>query len=41
MIDKLIALLKVLVEGRFYGSVEIKFEAGKIVIIKKTESIKL
>ena len=24
-----------------YGSVEVKFEAGKVTIIKKTESIKI
>ncbi|GAB7140391.1 hypothetical protein RsTz2092_03390 [Deferribacterales bacterium RsTz2092] len=25
----------------FYGSLEVKFEAGKVTIIRKTESIKL
>lgn len=25
---------------RFYGSVELKFEAGRLVVIKKTETIK-
>lgn len=26
---------------RFYGSVELKFEAGHIVLIRKTENIKI
>ena len=25
---------------RFYGSVEIKFEAGRVVLLRKTETIK-
>lgn len=25
---------------RFYGSLEIKFEAGRIVLLKKTETVK-
>jgi hypothetical protein len=25
---------------RFFGSLEIKFEAGKVVLLKKTETIK-
>jgi hypothetical protein len=25
---------------RFYGSLEIKFEAGRVVLVKKTETIK-
>jgi hypothetical protein len=25
---------------RFYGSLEIKFEAGRVVLLKKTETIK-
>ena len=40
-IDKLMKLITNLTEGKFYGNLEIKMEAGKIVIIKKTESIKL
>ena len=31
---------KQVIEHDFYGSVEIKTEAGKLVIIKKTTSIK-
>lgn len=38
--ERLIALIKELVEKLFYGKVEITFERGKIVNIKKTESIK-
>ncbi len=26
---------------RFYGSLEIKFEGGKVVLLRKTETIKL
>jgi len=38
--DKLLALLKSLEVERFYGDVLIKLEAGKVVIIRRTESIK-
>jgi hypothetical protein len=31
---------KKVIEPEFYGSVELKTEAGKLVIIKKTTSIK-
>ena len=41
MLDKLIKLFKELMDKKFYGSVEVKLEAGNVVIIKKTESIKL
>jgi hypothetical protein len=33
-------LLEELQAGRFYGSVEVKFEAGRIVLIRKTETYK-
>ena len=33
-------LLNELGRNRFYGSLEIKYEAGNIVLIRKTESIK-
>ena len=39
--EKLIKLIQALIEKKFYGSIEIKMEAGNIVIVKKTESIKL
>lgn len=41
MLTKLMNLIKELVERKFYGGLEIKFEAGHIVNIRKTESIKL
>lgn len=40
-IGKLTELINTLQEGKLYGELQIKFEAGKIVIIKKIESIKL
>ena len=33
-------ILQELEQRRFYGSLEIKFEAGRMVLIKKTETIK-
>jgi hypothetical protein len=33
-------LLEHLRQSRFYGSLEIKLEAGRIVLLKKTETIK-
>lgn len=33
-------VLKELEQDAFYGSVEIKFEAGKPVLLRKTETIK-
>jgi hypothetical protein len=33
-------MLEALTRERFYGSVEIKFEAGKPVLFRKTETIK-
>jgi hypothetical protein len=33
-------LLIRLERGRFYGSLELKLEAGQIVLIKKTETLK-
>ena len=41
MLQKLVDMLKELMEDKFYGKVELSFEAGKVVNIKKTESIKL
>lgn len=35
-----IELLGRLKESKFYGEVLVKMEAGKVVIIKKTENIK-
>lgn len=36
-LDRLLADLE---HQRFYGSVEIKFEAGRVVLVRKTETIK-
>ena len=40
-LTKLYELMRNTIEQGFYGSVEIKFEAGKVTVVKKTESIKL
>jgi hypothetical protein len=40
MIEKIIKIIKDLIDRQFFGSLELKFEAGKIVQVKKTESIK-
>ena len=37
----LVALLRDLTKGAFYGEVSLKFENGKLVSAKKTESIKV
>lgn len=34
------ALLSELAAAHFYGAVEVRFDNGKITVIKKTESIK-
>jgi hypothetical protein len=39
--SKLVDLLMSLTSALFYGTVTIKFEAGKIVHVKKEESLKL
>ena len=38
--NELSRLLHQLEEARFYGSVELKYEAGKVVLIRKSESFK-
>lgn len=38
--NELIEILRQLEQSHFYGSIEVKFEAGQITVIKKTESIK-
>ena len=38
--DKVIALIKKLAEDKFYGSLEIKFEAGKVVLLRMVQTIK-
>jgi len=39
-LQKLFEHIKELEQNKFYGSIEIKMEAGKIVIVKETKSIK-
>lgn len=39
--EKLISIIQKVIAGKEYGEIVIKYEAGKIVQIKKTESIKL
>jgi len=41
MLKKLLAFIEKLVYGKFYGKIVISFEAGKIIHLKKEESIKL
>jgi hypothetical protein len=38
--NELIIMLRQLEATKFYGAVEIKFEAGHVIVIRKTESIK-
>ena len=38
--NDLFTFLSELELDRFYGSLEIKFEAGRVVLLKKTETIK-
>jgi len=41
MIEKLLAFIKKLIDNKFYGKLTVSFEAGKVVHLKKEESIKL
>ena len=38
--NEAIELIRQLARGRFYGTVTVKFEAGKVVVLKKEETIK-
>jgi len=40
-LKKLLAILEALVVGRFYGSVLVRFEAGRVTVLEKKETIKL
>ncbi len=40
-LTKLYEIMRETMDSGFYGSVEVKFEAGKVTIIRKTESIKI
>ena len=33
-------ILRDLERGRFFGSLELKFEAGRVVLVRKTETLK-
>ena len=39
-VDKLLKILKELIASRFFGIVELRFEDGRVVNIRKTENIK-
>lgn len=39
--QKLFAMIEKLMADKFTGSLEIRFEAGKIVILKKVQTIKI
>lgn len=39
--EKLFKLIKALIDTRFYGTIEIKLEAGNITLVRKIETIKL
>jgi len=39
-LTKVAKILKELEENKFYGELLLKYESGKVVLIKKTESIK-
>lgn len=34
-------MLREMFQEGYYGSIEVKFEAGKVTIVRKTESIKI
>jgi hypothetical protein len=38
--NDLVQLLRQLEQSRFYGSVEFKYEAGRVVLIRKSETFK-
>ncbi len=40
-LTKLYEMLREILDSDFYGSLEVKFEGGRVTIIRKTESIKL
>jgi len=39
--EKLFKLIKELINARFYGTIEVKLEAGNITLVRKIENIKL
>jgi hypothetical protein len=39
--EKLFKMIKALIESKFYGTIEIHFESGKITLLRKVQTIKL
>ncbi len=39
--EEILAVLRQLEQQRFFGSIELKLEAGRVVLLRKTETIKL
>ncbi len=39
--EKLIELVKKLITDKFFGKLEISFEAGKVVLLRKIQTIKI
>lgn len=39
-VDKIVRLIKELIDRNFFGILELRFEDGKVVHIRKTENIK-
>ncbi len=40
-LTQLYEILREMFNENYYGSVEVKFEAGKVTIVRKTESLKI
>lgn len=40
-LTQLYEMLREMFQEGYYGSIEVKFEAGKVTIVRKTESIKI
>lgn len=40
-LTKLYEILREMFQTKYYGSIEVKFEAGKVTIVKRTESLKI
>lgn len=40
-LTRLYEILREMFQTQYYGSIEVKFEAGKVTIVKKTESLKI
>lgn len=40
-LTRLYEIMREMFQSQYYGSLEVKFEAGKVTIVKKTESLKI